>query len=753
MAQVVGPDGTVYAASANLAGRPAVADLEATGAPSLATFEAPDDEEVETYRVWYASGESPSGPVTVYVGSSLETVDEATSALRRTLWLGVPLAVAALGLVTWVLIGRVLARLDRIRAEVDLISATSLDRRVADDGASDEVGRLARTMNAMLGRLETSARRQREFVADVSHDLQSPLTGQRTTLELALARPDETELRTLCVDMLGATGEMERLVGDLLVLASVDGGVPAEPTLFDLDELVLEEATRLRAVTTVRIDTARVSAAPAYAHPGDVRRIVRNLLENAVAHATQVVEVVVGAEPDLATLDVLDDGPGIDPGDRERVFDRFYRADAARSRGGGSGLGLAIARSLAERSGGDVRVLDSAGGAHLRLTLPTSAALASGPCPASSDVVDLLHGWYPPATADSWDAVGLVAGDPGQDVRKVLFAVDPAPAVAQEAAEWGADLLVVHHPLFLKPVHGIARTTPKARTLGVLLDAGCALLTAHTNADQAVGGVSEALATTLGLTNLSPVVRPRPLAGRQAHRLRARRRRREAPRGARRCGRRDDRRLRLRVVQHARARAGSGRPPGRTRSSARSGGSRSSTRSGSRWCSRARGVRPSSPRCWRPTPTRSRRTTSSSSPPRRRPAPGRAGSATSSRPRWATSPRVVAERLPATAGGVRVGGDPGRPVRRVAVCGGAGDFMLDAVLATDADVYVTSDLRHHPASEFLEKGGPALVDVSHWAAEWTWLPVVEAKVREALGDTVETRVSTVVTDPWQGASH
>ena len=104
-----------------------------------------------------------------------------------------------------------------------------------------------------------------------------------------------------------------------------------------------------------------------------------------------------------------------------------------------------------------------------------------------SEAVDLLHGWYPPSTADSWDAVGLVAGDPDQEVRKVLFAVDPAPAVAREAAEWGADLLVVHHPLFLKPVHGVARTTPKARTLGTLLDAGCALLTAHTNADQAGG--------------------------------------------------------------------------------------------------------------------------------------------------------------------------------------------------------------------------------------------------------------------------
>ena len=362
--------------------------------------------------------------------------------------------------------------------------------------------------------------------------------------------------------------------------------------------------------------------------------------------------------------------------------------------------------------------------------------------PRLTDVVDLLHGWYPPATADSWDAVGLVAGDPGRDVRKVLFAVDPAPAVAQEAAEWGADLLVVHHPLFLKPVHGIARTTPKARTLGVLLDAGCALLTAHTNADQAVGGVSEALATTLGLTNLAPVVArdPSPVDKLTVYvpvgRCRA------APGGAGRRGRRHHRRLRLRLVQHARARAGSGRRAGANPAIGEVG--------------RLEVVDEVRVEVVLARPRRTAVVAAMlAAHPYEEPAydvvelapatPAGTGSGRIGDVEPTTLgdfARVVAERLPATAGGVRVGGDPGRPVRRVAVCGGAGDFMLDAVLATDADVYVTSDLRHHPASEFLEKGGPALVDVSHWAAEWTWLPVVEAKVQEALGDTVETRVST-----------
>ena len=261
--------------------------------------------------------------------------------------------------------------------------------------------------------------------------------------------------------------------------------------------------------------------------------------------------------------------------------------------------------------------------------------------PTLADVVDLLHTWYPPATADSYDAVGLVAGDPSAEVGKVMFAVDPTIEVAREAVAWGADLLVVHHPLFLTPVSSVAATTPKGRTLHTLTSGGCALLTAHTNADQAESGVSESLALALGLRDLAPI---------------------------------------------------------------RPGGAGSGDRHG-------------------PHRARSRR------PPSRSSRPG-------------------AEALPPTAHGVRVAGDPDRPVRRVAVCGGAGDFLLDELVGSDVDVFVTSDLRHHRAGEFLEHGGPALVDVAHWAAEWTWLPVVEARLRATLGDRVETRVSTQCTDPW-----
>lgn len=367
--------------------------------------------------------------------------------------------------------------------------------------------------------------------------------------------------------------------------------------------------------------------------------------------------------------------------------------------------------------------------------------------PTLGEIVDLLHGWFPPATADSWDAVGLVAGDPADPVAKVMFAVDPTLDVAREAADWGADLLVVHHPLFLKPVHGVAATTSKGRALAALTRAGCALLTAHTNADQAVGGVSEAMATALGLTGQEPLL-PTP----------------EEPRD----------KLTTYVpvasadaVRAALAEAGAGRigdyeaasfsSPGQGRFRPLAGATPAIGTVGSAEVVEEERVEAVLPRSRRTAVVRALLAVH----PYEEPAwdvveiadaglaatgTGRIGTvAPQSLRDFAAS---VAAALPETAHGVRVAGDPEAVVRRVALCGGAGDFLLDAVRRTDADVYVTSDLRHHPASEAIENGGPALVDVAHWAAEWTWLPAVEARLRAALGDTVETRVSTLPTDPW-----
>lgn len=363
------------------------------------------------------------------------------------------------------------------------------------------------------------------------------------------------------------------------------------------------------------------------------------------------------------------------------------------------------------------------------------------------EVVDLLHQWYPPATAEGWDAVGLVLGDPAKPVRKVHFAVDPSPEVAQEAVANKADLLVVHHPLFLKPVTSVAATTPKGRTLTTLAAGGCALLTAHTNADQALSGVSESLALALGLSDLRPII---PAPGEASDKFVV-----FVPTDA------------AAPVRAAMAAAGAGALGDYDHCSFSAHG-----------VGRFRPLPGASPaigtvgdisvvdedRLELLVPRRLRAQVLAamrSAHPYEEPAfdiieladPGESPTGTG---RIGTVPETtlrefatqVAEALPATEHGVRVGGDPDRPVRRVAVCGGAGDFLLDQLAGSDVDVYLTSDLRHHPAAEFLEKRGPALIDVAHWAAESTWLPVVRQRLADALGDTVECTVSTVRTDPW-----
>lgn len=371
VAQVVAADGSVLAASGNVEGSPALdGPTPDPGRPALvATIAAPDDDEMETYRVWAESVETADGPVTAYVGNSLESVAETTRTLRHTLYAGVPLMVLVLGVGTWLVLGRALRRIDRIRDEVDAITEERLDRRVPAGEADDEVGRLAATMNRMLARLEAARQRQLEFVADVSHDLQSPLASQRAQLEVARAHPETTDLAELTHGLLAGLDEMERLVRDLLVLAAADAhAAPPPSTALDLDDVVLEEAARARGATTLVIDTSGVSAAPVSADRSDLTRIVRNLLDNALAHARTTVTVVAWTAADGTVLEVSDDGPGVPPQERERIFDRFHRGDASRSRHlRGSGLGLPIARTLAERYGGTLTLID---GSRFRLTLP-----------------------------------------------------------------------------------------------------------------------------------------------------------------------------------------------------------------------------------------------------------------------------------------------------------------------------------------------------------------------------------------------
>ncbi len=370
------------------------------------------------------------------------------------------------------------------------------------------------------------------------------------------------------------------------------------------------------------------------------------------------------------------------------------------------------------------------------------------------DVTALLDEWYPQSWAADWDAVGLVAGDPDTEVSRIMFAVDPSPEIAAEAVEWGADLLVVHHPLFLFAVHGVAATTPKGRTLHRLLTAGCGLFAAHTNADGAPGGVNAALAEALGLTDLSVIEGPddalEPLdklvtfvPTEDADRLRTA----ISEAGAGAIGDYDH--CTFSVVGEGRFRPLEGAEPviGRV---------------GEVELVQEARIESVFPRSRRTAVVAAMRAVH----PYEEPAfdvlelanPGSGPARGTGRVGRLERPMTlrdfadqVSRALPATAHGVRVSGDPDRMVERIAVTPGAGDSLLDTVLGLGVDAYVTSDLRHHRAAEFREHDGPALVDVAHWAAESTWLPVVEARIRaavEARGDTVETRVSTTPTDPW-----
>jgi len=373
--QVFAGDGRVLAASPNVSGKPPITSAARARAPrALVVDGAPDDAGTETYQVWVSAVPTAHGTVTVVAGSSLESVQEATRTLRRDLLVAVPLLVLLVAAGTWIVVGRTLRPVEQIRGEVAAIGddARPSGRRVPVPRTDDEVGRLAVTMNEMLDRLESAQRRQRAFVADASHELQSPITALRTQLEVALEDPGD-DWRALAARLLDDTDQMERLVRDLLFLArTTDGAVAPTTTLVDLDDTVLEEVARVR-VGGIDVDTCGVSAAPVRGNADELRRLVRNLLENAVRHARSRVEVTLVAGATTVRLDVRDDGPGVPDEHREHVFDRFWTADEARSGRSGSGLGLSIARAVAVRHGGSLDLAARNGGAHFVLQVPADA--------------------------------------------------------------------------------------------------------------------------------------------------------------------------------------------------------------------------------------------------------------------------------------------------------------------------------------------------------------------------------------------
>jgi dinuclear metal center YbgI/SA1388 family protein len=275
-----------------------------------------------------------------------------------------------------------------------------------------------------------------------------------------------------------------------------------------------------------------------------------------------------------------------------------------------------------------------------------AAVTDSVPAPPSvQDVVDALDRRYPREWAEQWDRVGLVLGDFDTPVNRILAVVDCVPETVDEALRIGADLIVAHHPLLLRGVSSVAPTTYKGRIVHRLIKSDVALYVAHTNADVANPGVSDALADRLGLTELRPLHPPAP---------------------------------------------------------------------GSPAAGEGRGA-------------------------------GRVGRLAAPMTLAALAERAAAA-LPPTSWGIRAAGDPKRRIQTVAVSGGAGDSFLDDATRAGADAYLTADLRHHPASEHLAAGGPALLDVAHWASERPWLDDVAAWLRTRF--PVDALVSDLDTDPW-----
>jgi len=309
---------------------------------------------------------------TIVVGASLDDADQATATVSWLLIAGVPLLAAVMGVVTWLVIGRALRPVDRMRREVDEIESSRLGSRVVEPGSSDEIGRLATTMNRMLGRLERAQIRQRQFVSDASHELRSPLATMRQHAELARSHPDAIELAELSNVVLVEGDRLQQLVDSLLVLTRLDERGAEQADEVDLDDLVLEAVARLRDTGTVEVDSPAVGPARVRGDRALLGRAVRNLTDNAARHARSRVTLALAELNGQAVLIVDDDGVGIAEADRDSVFERFVRLDEGRARdAGGSGLGLAIVAAAVTAHRGTVEISTApGGGARFVVRLP-----------------------------------------------------------------------------------------------------------------------------------------------------------------------------------------------------------------------------------------------------------------------------------------------------------------------------------------------------------------------------------------------
>jgi signal transduction histidine kinase len=310
----------------------------------------------------------------VLVAESLDAVESARRALVPIIAVGLPVILLLVGSVTALALRRTLQPVERARREVEAIGSDRLDRRLTPLGTGDEIDRLTMTMNELLDRLAAAYRREQQFVGDASHELRSPLASIRAQLEADLADPARAKPLQTEAGVLDEVSRLEGLVDALLALARDQGAPTPPPILLDLDDIVLDELGRLRP-GDVALETAGVSAGQVRGDRGDLERAVRNLLDNALRHARSRVEIALTEGGGRVVLTVANDGDPIPPDEQERIFTRFARTDAARTRdAGGAGLGLAIARAIVVRHRGTIVVdPDPREGARFVVDLPAAA--------------------------------------------------------------------------------------------------------------------------------------------------------------------------------------------------------------------------------------------------------------------------------------------------------------------------------------------------------------------------------------------
>jgi signal transduction histidine kinase len=365
--QVVRNDGTVVDSSTALQGQPPLVAAPPGGSPVRRTVDGVANGEPERFVALAipVSGRDEY----VIAARSMESVDQAYASTTRILLAGSILVVLVVGGLTWVMTGRALRPVEAMRSRASQITAADLSARLPEPGTGDEIARLADTMNDMLERLEKSSTAQRQFVADASHELRSPIATIRTLHETAHLGTHPDGVAGQSREVLAETARLESLVADLLLLARSDVAVPRPRKPVDLSELVSVETSRSRRLP---VDVDIAAGVVADADEPALTRALRNLLDNAERHGLTSIGVTLTTADGRASVVVRDDGPGVPKADRERIFDRFVRLDDARTRDdGGSGLGLAIARQIAVDHGGTLGVADAASGAAFVLTLPT----------------------------------------------------------------------------------------------------------------------------------------------------------------------------------------------------------------------------------------------------------------------------------------------------------------------------------------------------------------------------------------------